>query len=110
MYIPHPLHDGFLPGWALAADASLMPVEDTLNLVRSNRAEGKANSATVCELRFLCELRFFGTVEERYSSQRIISCDRSRPVLLFSNLIQIIFGYFDPENIFLDIKNKYFSG
>ena len=32
------------------------------------------------------------------------------PVLLFSNLNEIFFGYFDPENIYLDNKNNYFSG
>ena len=31
-------------------------------------------------------------------------------VLLFSKLNTIFFGYFDPENIFLDNTNKYFSG
>ena len=31
-------------------------------------------------------------------------------VLLFSNLNEMIFGYFDPENIYLDNKNNYFSG
>ena len=33
----------------------------------------------------------------------------SLAVLPFSKLNKIIFGYFDPENIFLDNKNKYFS-
>ena len=32
------------------------------------------------------------------------------PVLPFSNLNEIFFGYFDPENIYLDNKNNYFSG
>ena len=32
------------------------------------------------------------------------------PVRLFSNFNQIFFGYFDPENIFLDDKSKYVSG
>ena len=30
----------------------------------------------------------------------------SRPVLPFSKLNKIFYGYFDPENIFLDNKNK----
>ena len=30
----------------------------------------------------------------------------SRPVLSFSKLNKIFFGYLDPENIFLDDKNK----
>ena len=33
-----------------------------------------------------------------------------RSVLPFSKLNKIVFGYFDPENIFLDNKNKEFSG
>ena len=32
--------------------------------------------------------------------------DARQPVLLFSKLNKIFFGYFDPENIFLDNKNK----
>ena len=32
------------------------------------------------------------------------------PVLLFSKLNKMFFGYFDPEHIFLDNENKYFSG
>ena len=32
------------------------------------------------------------------------------PVLPFSKLNKIFIGYFDPENIFLDNKNKYFLG
>ena len=33
-----------------------------------------------------------------------------RTVLLFSKLNKIFSGYFDPENIFKDNKNKYFLG
>ena len=33
-----------------------------------------------------------------------------QPVLPFSKLINNFFGYFDPENIFLDNENQYFSG
>ena len=36
--------------------------------------------------------------------------ERSPTVLLFSNLNEIFFGYFDPENIYLDNKNNHFSG
>ena len=31
-------------------------------------------------------------------------------VLPFSKLNKMFFGYFDPENIFLDNKNKFFRG
>ena len=31
-------------------------------------------------------------------------------VFLFSKLINLFFGCFDPVNIFIDIKNKQFSG
>ena len=34
----------------------------------------------------------------------------SAAVKFFSKLNIIIFGYFDPINIFFDNKNKYFSG
>ena len=47
----------------------------------------------------------------------MISCCRStceslrcQPVLLFSKLNEIFLGNFDPENIFLDNENNYFSG
>ena len=32
------------------------------------------------------------------------------PVRFFSKLNNLIFGYFDPVNIFFDSKTKYFSG
>ena len=35
-----------------------------------------------------------------------VTSNVSAPVLLFSKLNKIVFGYFDPENIFLDNENK----
>ena len=35
---------------------------------------------------------------------------KNQAVLLFSKLNKIFFRYFDPENIFLDNENNYFSG
>ena len=48
MYLPHPLHDGFLPDWASAPDGSLVPIDDDDHLVRSNKANGKPYPATQC--------------------------------------------------------------
>lgn len=53
MYIPTPFHDGYLPDWAKAADGSLTEVADIEHLVRSNKAEGKPHTATVCEAHLL---------------------------------------------------------
>ena len=53
MYIPTPFHDGYLPDWAKAADGSLTEVDDIEHLVRSNKAEGKPHTATVCEAHLL---------------------------------------------------------
>jgi hypothetical protein len=53
MYIPTPFHDGYLPDWAKAADGSLTEVNDIEHIVRSNKAEGKPHTATVCEAHLL---------------------------------------------------------
>ena len=46
-----------------------------------------------------------GTVEAR-PSQRCRTSSQPPAVLPFSKLNRKIFGYFDPENIFIDNKNK----
>ena len=53
MYLPQPLHDGHLPGWASAPDGSLVANDDIVHLVLSNKDNGKPYSATVCQAHLL---------------------------------------------------------
>ena len=48
MYLPQPLHDGHLPDWASGPDGILIPNNDDIHHVRSNKLEGKPYSATTC--------------------------------------------------------------
>ena len=52
-----------------------------------------------------CPIDLLPTFHSTHAVQ--VSCVQS---FYFSNLNKIFFGYFDPENIFMDDENKYFSG
>ena len=55
MYLPEPLHDGFLPDCARSPGGTSIPVDDLENLVQSNKAAGYQHAAVVCEPHLLSQ-------------------------------------------------------
>ena len=94
-------------------------VNGNLNLSRAiGDLKYKMNPALPVEAQIITahpDVRIFElTKEDRFF---ILACDGIWDVLtnqvrtvLFSKLNKLFFGYFDPENIFLDNENKEFSG
>ena len=92
-----------------------MQNEDWFHSILSNVQ--RSGSKYPLNLSFNGEVLLFGSAFVGASDVLVVHVVRavlngqmSQPVLLFSNLNEIFFGYFDPEIIYLDNKNNYFSG
>ena len=86
--------------------------------VASCFSTGCRTTHTVELYNHLSQLHWFGTATRTLAtnlniSQAVASCFNAHAThqcFFFSKLNYLFFGYFDPKNMFLDNKNKYFSG
>ena len=100
---------GTLPRNCSAALSTIQPAtiqqtEDGCLKARFNRPERKHGDD------YVCMRPFYKTAASTWTLAFLMYATASRegscPVFLFPKLNKIFFGYFDPENIFLDNKNK----
>lgn len=98
MYLPEPLHDGFLPDWAISPGETLAAVDDPINLVQSNKAAGLQHAAVVCEPHLMSQLTetpgvedigraLFRVVHEIQTHTHTATCDSAKRGAISANYI-----------------------
>lgn len=111
MYLPTPLHDGFLPDWHKSPDGSLVPVDDEENLVRSNKALRKPFTATVCQAHLLSPgtdvpttmdigKAVFRIVHEIQTHVHTPACDSTKKGVLINVPIKPMCAIYDVQRLY----------